>query len=388
MVKEIFILLKKYLIGDVTGQDREQIGKWYNDLDKADARFKNPFVKRRVKDNLWAHIQANTEKPASNLPAIRYWTAAAILLIFSGLLYFQLSKNRYMQPDTEHIALKNDVMPGKDKAYLTFSNGTKIDLGATANGKLAGEAGVKLIKNGDGQLVYQASAGDVAQGKSIYHTVSTPNGGQYHVILPDGTKVWLNAASSITFPVAFSDKERAVKMTGEIYFEVAKVFIKHKRQPFIVSTNKQQVEVLGTHFNINAYPQQQFEKTTLAEGSVRIKPATYFASQVLKPGELALLSNNRISVQQASLENELAWKNGMFRFNNEDIITVMQQLERWYDVQIDYANMPNIHFNGGISRNISLAKVLKMLEITGGFRFEIAGKKVKIVSINQQNIHP
>ncbi|WP_270088205.1 FecR family protein [Sphingobacterium sp. SYP-B4668] len=278
----------------------------------------------------------------------------------------------------------NDALPAKDEAYLRLADGRSIILDNKASNKLDG---LPFYLDSEGALVYQMSHKPFNGAINDYHTITTPKGGRYMVILPDGTKVWLNAGSSLTFPTVFATESRSVKMSGEVYFDVAKMRNKQKSIPFIVETPNQQIEVLGTQFNVTAYVGQKFEATTLIEGSVRVQDISKRQGIILVPGQQALFETGKINVYNVSLEKTTAWKNGMFRFENDNIRTVMQQLENWYDVDIDYSNMPMVHFNGGISRSLPLSNVLNMLEVTGGFRFEINAKNVKIIT-NQKITNP
>jgi ferric-dicitrate binding protein FerR (iron transport regulator) len=210
----------------------------------------------------------------------------------------------------------------------------------------------------------------------LYNTISTPKGGQYQVTLSDGSKVWLNAASSLRFPATFSGKERKVELTGEGYFEVAH----NKKMPFHVTVNDLDVEVLGTHFNINAYADESAIKTTLLEGSVKVVKGN--ETKIIEPGEQASVttSEDEINVkQQVDLEQVVAWKNGIFQFERADIESVMRQISRWYDIDVDYHGRVSEHFGGTISRDVNISDVLKMLEMTGGVNFKIDGKKVIVM---------
>ena len=235
------------------------------------------------------------------------------------------------------------------------------------NGNLASQTGLKLIKQ-DSTLTYKADD----DSKVSYNTITIPNGGQYQLILADGTKVWLNAASSLKFPTAFPGKQRTVELTGEAYFEVAK----NKNQPFNVKTPTQTVQVLGTHFNINAYSNEPFVKTTLLEGSVNVSSAG--GSLLLKPGQQALLNNSGLATLKDDVDTDeaIAWRNGLFQFNDVDIKTIMRQVARWYDVDVEFkGQVPAYTFHGKISRNLNASTVLKIFELSG-INFTIEGRKI------------
>ncbi len=239
-------------------------------------------------------------------------------------------------------AKKNDVLPGSNRAVLTLSDGRKVEL--VPETKKITEAGTH-IQNENGKLVYQKTE------RVVMNTMSTPRGGQYQLTLPDGTNVWLNAASSITYPTAFINNTREVTITGEAYFEV----VKNAAKPFIVNTYKDEITVLGTAFNVNAYTDEENMKTSLREGSVKI------AEKILKPGQAYV--NGKII--DANIEQDIGWKNGVFAFNDADLPTVMRQLSRWYNVDVVYAGpVPDGKFNGKIGRSLTLEQVLKGLTST------------------------
>jgi len=277
-------------------------------------------------------------------------------------------------PAKEIASTQANIVPGSNKAILTLSNGQKVQLNsdtvATINdGKLA-------IKNKNGELSYNDSK------EVVMNTMETPNGGQYQITLSDGTKVWLNAASSITYPTAFNGESRNVKITGEVYMEVAK----DRKHPFIVDVaGTSKVEVLGTSFNINAYSDEGVIKTTLVEGSVRVGASGAVLAKndiILKPGQQAIAATSTggqaasgagITVKDAvDIEQTLAWRNGLFDFSDADIKTIMRQIARWYNLEVAYeGNIPKREFSGKISRNTNLSDVLKILEQSSiHFRFE------------------
>jgi ferric-dicitrate binding protein FerR (iron transport regulator) len=231
-----------------------------------------------------------------------------------------------------------------------------------------------VVKQSNGQLAYNTQ--NEKPTEVLYNTLTTPRGGQYQLVLPDGSKVWLNAASAISYPTAFTGSERKVEIKGEAYFEIAK----NTAMPFIVKVNDAQVQVLGTHFNINAYSDEDAIKTTLLEGAVKVTKDA--ASTLLKPGQQAILgrSSNEIRVQEnTDLDAVLAWKNGYFSFNQTDLATIMRQIARWYDVDIVYSDkVPERRFGGEIPRNTNAAEVLKMLE-ESKVHFRIEGRKVIVL---------
>ena len=331
------------------------------------------------------------------------WTriaAAAVVVLALGLggYWFinRLWGNKVVKNGQSVPLGKQDVQPGGNKAVLTLADGTTITLDSASNGKLAQEGSARVMKEGS-SLKYEAGK---TSSTITYNMLATPRGGQYQLILPDGSKVWLNAASSIRYPTGFAGEERRVELTGEAYFEVAK----DPKKPFHVKTPTQDIEVLGTHFNVNAYEDEGATKTTLLEGKVKVSqssipdksgPAVNRQSAkdkelavVLKPGEQAVLaSNSRFTIDDSrftidhspDLEQAVAWKNGLTAFKSADIKSIMRQVARWYNVEVVYeGNIPQRKFTGGISRNAKLSELLHLLEVSK-VRFRIDGNRIVVM---------
>lgn len=320
--------------------------------------------------------QSLMDDPAVNpMKSRRLWysvaATAAVGLIVAGLFYF--NQPPADMPTGVQVVYSNDIAPGRLGATLTLANGKKIDLSAAANGLIADQDGVSISKTSDGKLVYKIK--DSKSNIQEFNTLSTVNGQQYEVILPDGSKIWLNAASTITYPANFAKlNKRKVELNGEAYFEVAK----DKRRPFIVRTDRQEVEVLGTHFNVNSYRNEQSTRTTLLEGSVRVSDSKTL--KVLLPGEQSLLTTNALRVSKVDVDEAVAWKNGDFIFKDEEFNTILRQIARWYNVEIvNTNNQPNLRLSGTISKSRNLSTVLRALEITGEIKFKIEGKRVTVL---------
>jgi ferric-dicitrate binding protein FerR (iron transport regulator) len=294
----------------------------------------------------------------------RYAAAAAIIIIAAGA-YLLSHHSRTDNPIVASIPqAPAHIKPGTQKAILTLADGSTVTLDNAANGMIAQQGATQVLKLANGQIRYQAGQKVDNQGKPAYNIMSTPNGGQYQLTLPDGTNVWLNAASSITYPCAFTGDERKVKITGEVYFEVAK----DKSKPFLVTAGDQQIEVLGTHFNVNAYTDEDHIKTSLLEGAVRVN------SVLLKPGQA--FAHGKIS--PTNVEQDIAWKNGVFNFNNQSLAQVMRQLARWYDLEIVYPQgVPQKEYGGEIGKNLTLDQVLKGLE-NSGIHFTLNGRRLTV----------
>jgi ferric-dicitrate binding protein FerR (iron transport regulator) len=338
-----------------------------------------------------------TTTPVRRIAFARIAAADVILLLISTAGWLWLSRTTNTQLATTDQVIKNDMAPGGNEALLTLANGATIVLDNEANGIVAREENANVVKLKNGQLMYEKAEGQSGatanDGKQAiaYNTLSTPKGGEYRIVLPDGSKVWLNAASSITYPTAFNAKERKVQVSGEAYFEVAKLVTADdgKRVPFLVDIlpsggrggSLGQVQVLGTHFNINAYDDEQSVRTTLLEGKVKVvNRQSAYQEAILKPGEQISISHssqlsNPIQVQT---DNVMAWKNGMFHFEKAGIQTVMRQLSRWYDVEVVYKkdlDKSDILFFE-VSRHTNLSDVLKVLNLAGGAQFTIEDKKI------------
>jgi len=272
------------------------------------------------------------------------------------------------------------IVPGSNKAILTISSNKVIVLGSNVNGLLVKSGSINVRKVHDGELVYRESKAHAnlaaASNQPVINTLTTPRGGQYQVVLEDGTKIWLNSASSISYPDKFTGNERHVKLTGEAYFEVAK----NKEKPFYVDINNVQVRVLGTHFNIAAYNNDDNITTTLLEGSVRVTKNDGVG--LLVPGQQAVVMNNAndIQVSAADVEQAVAWKNGYFVFNDENITDIMKKVSRWCDVDIEYrGNIKDQRFGGIYDRSKSIAELLNHLEKIGNIHFEIEERRIIVM---------
>lgn len=301
----------------------------------------------------------------------KWWAAAAILLLLaSASVYFLVFAPKQIgTPNAPDLAGVN-IAPGGDKAVLTLANGKKIVLDTASNGDLEHEGNVKIIKL-DGQVAYNKEG--QSSKEVLYNTITTPRGGQYQLVLSDGTKVWLNAESSLRFPTSFPGAEREVSLSGEGYFEVA-----HNRsQPFRVTVNDDtKVEVLGTHFNVMAYTDETAVKTTLLEGAVKVTKEGN--TQLLSPGQQAQVNSegNIALVDNADTEEALAWKNGLFQFTGADMGAVMRQIGRWYDLNVHLkGNISSVHLTGKVQRNLNLSQLIMVLE-ESGIEVTVNGKEI------------
>jgi len=380
--QNIIILIEKYLAGSATQEERFIVNKWYQSYQDDNVEIvtnkinSKELTEQRIKERLSATINENRK-------GINKWwmrSAAAVLLTGLAVYFFITPDNKKQNTVVAETLLiqKEGIVPGGNKAILKLADGSTIILDSAANGLLSQQGGIKVQKLDNGLLAYTVNGKTVTENdEAFYNTITTPRGGQYQVTLSDGTQVWLNAASSIHFPVVFTGTERKVTITGEAYFEVAK----NKAMPFKITAGSSEVEVLGTHFNINSYSDEPFVKTTLLEGSVKVTVPVSGKNQsfeFLHPGQqTAVNKEGKISVlNNADLEEAVAWKNGRFQFKSADLKTILRQISRWYDADIVYKGNVDIHFTGRLPRNDDVNKVFEKLALTGEVHFQVEGKKI------------
>ncbi|HEY9261029.1 FecR family protein [Chitinophaga sp.] len=393
----IAILIGKYLDDSLDANERIALDEWIN----ASANNRDLFTELNDREQLAAHLQrfyaydsdrisrkiseqipafaTPPAAPVHRMPGIRKWgwAAAAAVLLLGGSTYLLLSHEK-TSPASNLAA----IAPGHEGAILTLADGRQVSLDSLGNGVITHQSGASVVM-ANGKLVYDA-AGE-SSSNTEYNKMTTPKGRQFQVTLPDGTKVWLNAASSIRYPTAFAGKERRVEVTGEVYFEIAK----DANKPFFVNiNNKGTVEVLGTTFNVNAYDNEKAIYTTLLDGSVRV--AVSAANSVIeKPGQQASIAHVAgAPVSEATLkvtnipdlEKVMAWKNNLFNFEGADLEEVMRQLERWYNIDVVYENgIPNKKFMGEMSRQIPLADLLEILKVTE-IDFRVEGRTLIVLN--------
>lgn len=388
----IYYLMDRLLHNASTEQEKAELARWIN-------LFADGTELKNVLERIWDRYEPDTRMPAEkadrvlsailqnnaiNEPQLpvqvrkmnfRRMAVAASVIAMLGFLAYFLFVNKRPEAVAEmrgrlirEKPLLNDAAPGGNKAVLTLGNGRKIILDNAGNGKLASQGNTQIIKPANGRLVYNGL--NEKPDEVVFNTLSTPLGGQFQLTLPDGSQVWLDAASSITYPTAFTGNERKVSISGQAYFEVAE----NKELPFVVQKGSMSITVLGTHFNVNAYENEGTVKTTLLEGLVKINQGSF--TTLIKPGQQIQLTKNGSSrlIEHADLEEAVAWKNGFFKFDHCDLPSVMRQLARWYDVTIMYqGNIPEQHFGGKMQRDLNLSEILDGLE-KSGVHFKIEGK--------------
>lgn len=387
--ERIHYLLEAYISKQANAAEESELMVWVLEAGK-DSELKNYVLdiwnQHKPSEDFsyvdWDGIYSRIMQPpvVSMEPKVRKmrWTrltAAAVIgiaLAAGTYLYFTSRQQKIIAIEQPK---QNDIAPPSDnKAVLTLADGTKIEIDSSGNGTVAVQGNVKIIKQSTGEISYAGTA----IGKVSYNTLSVPRGSKpMSLMLSDGSKVWINVGSSLTYPTSFIGNERRVKLTGEAYFEV----IHNEKMPFIVQNGDVTVRDLGTHFNVNTYADEPAERITLLEGSVRISKNAL--SQLLKPGQQARFNNENGDIKvlnDVNMDEVMAWKNGKFIFDkNTDIYSIMRQISRWYNVDIEYQGKINQRFWGSISKDVNVSQVLKILEATGGVKFKVEGNKIIVL---------
>jgi len=339
-----------------------------------------PMHQEKLERMLRSVLQVEEEAtPVSKVvPMWRRWAVAAsiLLAVTVGTWLIINNSSRTTRPEPVEGLTTDVPAPDKNRAQIKLSDGTIIYLDSAVNGELAQQGNVKVVKSTDGKIAYSGSL--TTDDSPLTNTLMNPRGSKViDMTLADGSRVWLNAGSSVTYPIAFTGNERKVQITGEAYFEIAH----NASKPFFVTNGDVQVKVLGTHFNVNAYEDEDAVRVTLMEGSVNVSRLTTHDSRLLKPGEQAVatlsLSKGPLTIHRSpDLEQVLAWKNGMFLFKNTSIDAIMKQVARWYDVEVVFEDRVTEQLNGSIPRDVSASNLFKILELTGKVHFTIEGKKI------------
>jgi transmembrane sensor len=371
-------LIQKFFEDSITPEEKELLDDWYHSLSSPEVEIVSDETEEhfgaRMKYRLDRLLKMNRVASPARLILMR--AAAAVLIITVSIVVYRLLFTGTIQEKYTSAINKptSDIAPGVSKAMLTLGNGSTIILDSTSGKSLGVDGGINIVKVRDGQVEYQR--GNVQNKQvTVYNTVTTPRGGQYHIALADGTNVWLNASSSIRFPVEFTDSTREVEMSGEVYFEVAH----NPSKPFRVKVKDNYIKVLGTHFNVMAYDNEPSINTTLLEGSLKVENDK--SSRLLSPGQEAIvgaLGSIRV-IKDADVEEAIAWKNGYFLFNGSDIKSIMHQVERWYDADVHYEGEVKLHFTGQVSRNVKVSELLRKLELTNEVHFKIESKKITVL---------
>jgi len=367
-------LIRRYLKGQASPEEAGALHEWYDSFDDSEVPLPlEPGEDRRQLEQRLLNRLRPVMQPTKikRTPVWRYAAAASLLILVSitGIIGWQ---HKYTSPVKKIIATRTpatDKPPANQKALLTLADGSTITLDDAANGALGKQGNASIIKKEKGQLAYQS---DNTTGEVVYNTLTVPRGGQYQLVLPDGTKVWLNSASSLRYPTAFKGTERKVMLQGQAFFDIAT----NAAQPFKVQANEMEVLALGTRFDVMAYPDEPTINATLIDGKIKVQ------DKMLRPGQQAVLalSGHQLTVRDADVNKIMAWKNGLFVFNNTDLPTILREIARWYDVEIVYQAAPGKElYGGGISRNLNLSAVLGVLEENGMNHFKTEGNKIVVL---------
>jgi len=375
--KEIKKLHERCQSGTATPDEQLLFEQYKDQFNLADITWtKDMGDHEEIKNKLREDIDKRIEQRGQVHPRMYYWPAAASILLFIGLaIWFALSNKKTIKPAMRLSYAPATIKPGSNKAILVLANSNSIALDSSNLGTVASQSNTAIIKNQKHVLQYKTDTSIASNGRPQFNMLITPRGGQYELQLADGTRVWLNAESSLRFPVNFTGKERVVELSGEAYFEVAK----NKNMPFKVVTDSKTVQVLGTHFNVSAYPNETY-RTTLLEGSVKLNVANG-GSALLRPGEQGIFDNQHsFNVMAADTAEAVAWKNGIFLFRNESITNIMKQVSRWYDLDVTYrASVSHVKLGGSVSRYANISNLLNTIELTGSVHFKLEGRRIIVM---------
>lgn len=373
--EQLGILIRKYLSGTATEEEKLLLESWYQPNSELEVYISEGTenTEQDLHDKILNRLRATTQQQPAPVKLMPLWkkmvAAAAVLAVVSAGTWYLLHTNKKEAP--KEMAQQTEPLPGFEQAILTTSDGRKIELGKSGHSNIDEQNGVTINNNGS-QLSYTSGS----TGSTVFfNTLEVPRKGIYSIQLADGTKVWLNSLSSLKYPTSFPGKERRVSIKGEAYFEVAK----NQQQPFIVDVEGgQEIEVLGTAFNVNAYANENMISTTLLSGAVRVKAGK--AAQMLAPGQQAQLSNAKIQlINDIDASDAVSWKNGNFVCNGKDLKAILRQVMRWHDIEVEYqGNIQPELFAGTISRNMNLSELLKVLEITG-VHFSLRGRQLTVL---------
>lgn len=366
-------LLDKYLSGNATAKEKTLVGSWYLDLNKD----KKSLSHQELEEEFHLGLQ-NINKAINRrqrLFYVRISTAAAAILLIAGSLFFHYrAAEKPLEKKVAQLAKPEDF---KSKVMLTLSNGQQISLNELQLGSTITEEGTVLSKSSTAELSYLSAQ---TENINAYNAIQTPIGLSFRVNLPDGSRVWINSMSKLKYPLHFNNEERIVELEGEAYFEIAKNNkADGSRKPFKVISKNQTVEVLGTHFNVRAYEDERLDKTTLLEGAVRVHAQNQ--AKMLRPGEQAtyVIPRNTISISEVNPEYAVAWKEGYFSFNDVNVVTMMNELKRWYDIEVVYQSQStDKKISGTFSRTKNISELLLAVEDLGDYKFKIEGRRIVV----------
>lgn len=375
-MERITALLNGFQKRKITVQEQQELDEWFHSLKADPSEFQGWLTEEGgeelLAEKLLHRFNHQIARERKNKKYFYYGIAASLIAMLSlGYLFFRKPAAPALQPQI----VKAHTAPGGNRATLTMDNGEELNLNEEAVGYINQQVGVQIYKTSAGKLSYGKTSSPAGK-KMAFNTLSTPKAGQYEVELPDGTRVWLNADSRLRYPTVFAGKERKVELSGEAYFEVAH----NKKMPFKVRTGNQEITVLGTHFNVKGYDDDTAISTTLLQGSVSVRNQLSGKTNLLIPGKQATISKTKgdIEIQKVSLDQVMAWKNGYFIFEDQDIQTIMKLISRWYDVDVVYNNTGDVRLGGTFSKSSELTSLLKSFELISDLKFDIKGRRVTV----------
>jgi len=372
-------LISKYLRGELTEEESIVFHQWVHGKEENSQLlefFLNPekvqedmtYVTNIDVEAAWRRVKQKQKRKARSYSRYAGYAAAFVLLAISGWLFFSSIKKTTPKPSLAKQAV-DEILPGGSKAQLVLSDGRRVEL-ANERGTIEERNGTTILDK-NGELNYNSRNRAASDRESLKNKLVVPMAGTYRLVLADGTKVWVNASSELTFPVQFGKTERKVSLKGEAYFEVAK----DPSKPFIVEIGDSRIEVLGTHFNVNSYDDEVL--TTLLEGSVKV--ANDRSERLLVPGQQASVKHHQIKVEEANIIKAVAWKNGEFYFKRDGMVDILEEIARWYDLEVDFSGFSTAkRYSGSISRNSKLSEVLEMLRFVSGVEVTIEGKTIRV----------
>lgn len=366
-------LIKKYRLGTCSEEERAWVESWHlEELKQYESSLSTEELEA-INQRLFENIQSK-KYPFNHSKQKHYLKYAALFILALPLIYFFIFHYNRNKIEPNYQKVVTEIKPKENNALLELADGRIVSLNKNYKGNIAAEGPINAVQSEKGLLEYDINEKNLTASNASYNKISTPKGGTYAVLLTDGTKVWLNASSSLKFPLVFSTNERVIEISGEAYIEVASV----ANKPFFVKSGDQTIQVLGTKFNVEAYPEDRFIKTTLLQGKVKIK--NKFQQTLLKPGEQTIADKEQpteLIKKQVDIEEAIAWKNDVFMFSNEPIESIMKKIARWYDVEVVYnGNIKGKRFAGDISRMSNVEDVLKIMELTGTIQFKVEGRRI------------
>lgn len=376
--KQVKTILDNYVSGKADVNEIALIETWYNQLPDKEAAPAQQVIEKSSYQ-AWKQIQRAAEIKQNRKPSMLLAASVIGSMLVAGYAIMRIQNNR---PQTENTSF-SAIQPLASQVNLTLANGSHFNLESMTTGKTIQEAiaspGIRYNHNNNPfQFIEKPLAKAMVWQQTDLNRIQTFAGGFYQVVLEDGSRIWLNSCSKLLFPSSFKGKKtREITLTGEAYFEVEH----NKQQPFIVKTKNQELQVLGTRFNLQAFDNESITKTTLLEGAVKIRFKDKVTDReiTLQPGQQSIIAESKQVIASLNTQQEIEWTNGNFSFNDESLHSIIRQLQRWYNIKVDYKNIPNTRYNGTIAKNVSLAKVINLLELTGNIQFKLEKDSLRAI---------